>query len=161
MGEVQGDIPGGDPSPRQPTGRRPFTRVEDETLRALVAQHGMTRWDLVAGQMPLRSSKQCRDRYVNYLADNLCDAEWTAVEDAVIFQKVREIGPKWAAIARFLHGRSENAVKNRWHKHLSKRFNPYPHFFPFLRPALPPATPERRPAVGFTQAAQGTISPPA
>jgi hypothetical protein len=112
----------------------------------LVGQLGTARWERIASEMPLRTAKQCRDRYVNYLADNLCDDEWTAAEDAVIFQKMREIGPKWATIARFLHGRSENAVKNRWHKHLAKTMNPSPALFPFLRPH---PLPERPSAFNF------------
>jgi hypothetical protein len=70
--------------------------------------------------MPTRSARQCRDRYKNYLIDDLVTEAWAPQEDAVIVEKFHEIGPKWVEISKFLNGRSGNHVKNRWHKHLSK-----------------------------------------
>jgi hypothetical protein len=70
--------------------------------------------------MPARTARQCRDRYKNYLVEDLVCEAWSPQEDAVIVDKFREIGPKWVEISKFLNGRSGNHVKNRWHKHLSK-----------------------------------------
>jgi hypothetical protein len=71
--------------------------------------------------MPTRTARQCRDRYSNYLVENLSIDPWSSAEDAVILEKFRELGPRWVQIAKYVTGRSGNQVKNRWHKHLAKR----------------------------------------
>lgn len=98
--------------------RKRFSTEEDVKLRSLVGKGRVTSWEDIARQMPDRSARQCRDRYQNYLRDSLVAFEWTDREDAVIREKYAELGPKWAQIANELPGRSENNVKNRWHKHL-------------------------------------------
>jgi hypothetical protein len=40
------------------------------------------------------------------------------MEDALLLEKINELGRSWAAIGRFFNGRSENDIKNRWYSHL-------------------------------------------
>jgi len=40
---------------------------------------------------------------------------WSKKEDLELLRLAREIGKKWSEIARLLNGRTENAVKNRYH----------------------------------------------
>jgi hypothetical protein len=101
--------------------RHRFSREEDEMLRTLVLRIGSNDWATVAQFMPGRSPRQCSHRYNNYLTDRHRQTAWTEAEERVIFEKYREIGPKWAYISKFLAGRTGNDVKNRWHKHLVKR----------------------------------------
>jgi hypothetical protein len=105
-------------SPRQPVQKRKFSSAEDAELRSLVDKHGTKNWEEIAVFMPGRTSRQCRDRYNNYLLDSLVATPWTPEEDAIIVERFRRIGPKWVTIARLLKGRSGNHVKNRWHRHL-------------------------------------------
>lgn len=48
---------------------------------------------------------------------------WTNEEDEILLYFYSIIGPKWVEIAKKLPGRSGNNVKNRWYKHLCKKYS--------------------------------------
>jgi hypothetical protein len=48
---------------------------------------------------------------------------WTPQEDELLREGVKRHGAKWAAIARCLPGRTENAVKNRFNSVLRRRLS--------------------------------------
>ena len=100
--------------PPQPAVRRKFSNEEDEQLKKLVATYGAKNWDKIAELIPGRTGRQCRDRYRNYLIPGFFNGQWTQEEDDLLREKFQEIGPKWAKMALFFHGRSANALKNRW-----------------------------------------------
>lgn len=68
-----------------------------------------------------RSPKQCRERYHQNLKPSLNHAPISAEEGALIERMVGEMGKRWADIARSLHGRSDNAVKNWWNGSMNRR----------------------------------------
>ena len=41
---------------------------------------------------------------------------WTRAEDAVIVNSVQELGHKWFQIAQRLPGRTDHAIRNRYHR---------------------------------------------
>ncbi|OHT03294.1 Myb-like DNA-binding domain containing protein [Tritrichomonas foetus] len=103
--------------------RKFFNAFEDNLLRNLVMRYGARNWILLASMMPGKTARQCRDRYMNYLAPGLTQEEWTEEEDELLQQLVIEIGPKWSLIAKKFPQRSPINVKNRWAHFLGKKFN--------------------------------------
>jgi hypothetical protein len=86
--------------------------------------HGLNQWDRIAALLPERTPRQCRDRYEYYLAPNVYNPPWTAVQDEMLLEKLAEWGPRWVFLARFFPGRNGNHLKNRWYKVLAKKMRP-------------------------------------
>ena len=65
--------------------------------------------------MDSRTGKQCRERYVNHLDPDTNRSAWTMEESAVIRDMFPKHGTKWSQYISSLPGRSDNAIKNRYH----------------------------------------------
>jgi hypothetical protein len=65
-----------------------------------------------------RSPRQCRERYTNYLSPTIRTDPWTDEEDALLLEKINDLGHAWSAIARSSNRRSSSDVKNRWFSQL-------------------------------------------
>jgi hypothetical protein len=59
-----------------------------------------------------RTGKQCRERWQHQLNPAIVRNEWTEAEQETLFAMQTKVGNKWAQIAAFLPGRTDNAVKN-------------------------------------------------
>jgi len=96
---------------------QPWGHDEDYALvRAVRSAAHPVRWPSIAEQLFGRTAKQCRERYVNQLDPSLKDSdEWSAAEDAFVFNLYHTFGAQWAKIASLMAGRTDNAVKNRFH----------------------------------------------
>ena len=92
-----------------------WTQEEDAALIQAIAQIGDNKWTDISKIIRTRSSKQCRERWTNCLRPGLKREPFEPWEDEIIISKQRELGNRWAAIARCLNGRSSGAVKNRWY----------------------------------------------
>jgi hypothetical protein len=97
-----------------------FSHDEDELIRELVAKYGEDQWEMVAASLPARSMRQCRDRYVKYLAPDLVLAKWTEDEDRLLDEKIARYGPHWKYLATFFPNRTDVSIKNRWKAHHRK-----------------------------------------
>jgi hypothetical protein len=102
--------------------RRPFVAEEDALLISLVESDAFGGWDTVARHFQGRSPRQCRERWLNYLSPEIRIQPWTPQEEEILSILVQLHGHRWSMISRFLPGRSENAVKNRWHWYMGHRF---------------------------------------
>lgn len=98
--------------------RGAWTAEEDAQLKAAITSIGPKKWHDIAKFVPTRTSKQCRERWLNCLDPNIKKGAFEPWEDQLIIEKQREIGNHWSNIARLLPGRSPGAVKNRWYSGL-------------------------------------------
>lgn len=106
--------------------RKRFTPEEDELLKKLASDKNNKTWKEIARHLPGRTACQCRDRYNQYLFQEVVQKPWTDEEDEIIISKYRQYGPHWVKISQYLEGRSGNNIKNRWNSAL-KRFHNIPH----------------------------------
>jgi hypothetical protein len=94
--------------------RSKFTTTKDEMLRTLIEQCGEGNWHSIARHLPGRNARQYKERWFHYLAPNIVTAEWTEIEDRLLWLKVFEFGRSWKALSPFFPGRTEVSLKNRY-----------------------------------------------
>jgi len=101
---------------KRKTGPKAWTKEEDSLLLSIVQSMRIPmKWSLVAQNLPERTGKQCRERYVNHLNPRLKVTDWSPTEDATIFHLYNTIGSHWAKMSKIIPGRTDNGIKNRFH----------------------------------------------
>lgn len=92
-----------------------WTPEEDQELRRLVEELGEKKWAQISSLIKTKTSKQCRRRWLNHLNMESKKCGWSREEDVKLVELHRTHGNKWTEIARLIGGRTDNAVKNRYH----------------------------------------------
>ncbi|CAD8110790.1 unnamed protein product [Paramecium sonneborni] len=68
----------------------------------------------------IRTPKQVRERWMNYLNPKLKKTNWSQQEDLQLLNMVVKNGKRWSLISSLLDGRTENQVKNRFKSLIQK-----------------------------------------
>ncbi|CAI9781615.1 unnamed protein product [Fraxinus pennsylvanica] len=94
----------------------PWKEEEDKVLLSHVKKYGPREWSSIRSKGLLhRTGKSCRLRWVNKLRPNLkTGIKFSAEEERTIIDLQAQYGNKWARIATYLPGRTDNDVKNFW-----------------------------------------------
>jgi len=96
-----------------------WDKDEDNKLLSLYEKYGKN-WAAISKEMPHRTGKQIRDRFLNSLDSKFERGKFTEEEDQAIIKYYKIYGNSWAKIAKKLKTRTGDMVKNRFYSSLKK-----------------------------------------
>ena len=96
-----------------------WDKDEDNKLLSLYEKYGKN-WAAISKEMPQRTGKQIRDRFLNSLDTKFERGKFTEEEDQTIIKYYKIYGNSWAKIAKKLKTRTGDMVKNRFYSSLKK-----------------------------------------
>lgn len=96
-----------------------WTKEQDQKLLVLCSKKNKN-WPAIASSLG-RTSKQCRDRWMDHVDPSINRSEWTAQEDELIMKLKEEIGNAWCKMTDKIKGRSANMIRNRYRSLMNGR----------------------------------------
>ena len=97
-----------------------WQKEEDSKLLSLYKKYGKD-WAAISKEMPQRTGKQIRDRYINSLDTRYKRGKFSKEEDKIILKYHKIYGNKWSQIAKKMKTRTGDMVKNRFYSFLKKQ----------------------------------------
>ena len=94
--------------------KKKWTKDADARLKAMVME-GDKDWNEIHMAMDGYTESQCRQRWFENLAPGVQKGRWTVEEDKAILKYQKQFGNRWTDIARYLKGRTDNMIKNRYY----------------------------------------------
>eukprot|EP00775_Hariotina_reticulata_P013311 gene13311-13440_t len=99
-----------------------WTTEEHDKLAYLVDKWGSEKnWAKVAEEMPGRTGKQCRERWLNHMKPGIIKGNWSQEEEFLLAQCHALVGSHWSKMTKRLPGRTENSIKNFWNATLRSK----------------------------------------
>ncbi|KAI1735429.1 hypothetical protein F4680DRAFT_469976 [Xylaria scruposa] len=102
-----------------------WTKQEDSILHEQVVKHYGTGevndWNRIADQLPGRTNKDCRKRWINQVCGGLRKGTWGGDEDARLRDAMSVHGQKWTLIASAVGSRSADQCAKRWQHSLDPK----------------------------------------
>ena len=92
---------------------------EDSKLICLYKKYGRN-WAAISKEMPQRTGKQIRDRFLNSLDARYKRGKFSEEEDKMILKYHKIYGNQWAKIAKKIKTRTGDMIKNRFYSSLKK-----------------------------------------
>lgn len=104
-----------------------WSQNEDDMLSEILRK-GIEKWGQIANLLnkeihkglKIRTGKQCKERWNNYLNPAVNRGVWSIAEDVLILENYKTFGNKWSVISKTIANRTESAVKNRIKSLLNK-----------------------------------------
>lgn len=112
-------------------------KEEDSKLLSLYTKYGKN-WAAISKEMPHRSGKQIRDRFLNYLDTKYERGKFTKEEDNIIIYYNKIYGNSWAKIAKKIKTRTDDMIKNRFYSSLKNTINKNKNLLQIKRKRITP-----------------------
>ncbi|GAP82651.2 putative myb transcription protein [Rosellinia necatrix] len=95
-----------------------WTEEEDSILHEQVMKHygagEVKDWNRIADQLPGRTNKDCRKRWINQVCGGLRKGSWKEDEDKRLLDAMSIHGQKWTLVANSVGSRSADQCAKRW-----------------------------------------------
>ena len=106
--------------------RQMWNIIEDKLLMEILNSPLKMTWNQIAIELhnrypeSFKSSKQCRERFRNYLDPEIKPKVWTKSEKLIFVLLHKQYGNHWGQIAKYYKGRSDISIKNRFYMCIRK-----------------------------------------